>query len=80
MNKHQMGTIGTQVRKTRGHCLDTSKMLGSIVADYTATEARAIVGVIQTVPFPSIRGKKEGPCPVYPDRPYYDARFHEGIE
>ena len=32
------------------------------------------------VPWPSIRGKVEGPFPVYPDRPYYDARFHEGIE
>jgi hypothetical protein len=43
-------------------------------------EAREIVGIPQAVAFPSIRGKKEGPCPVYPDAPYYDARFHEGIE
>lgn len=30
--------------------------------------------------FPNIKGKKEGPFPVYPARPFYDARLWETDE
>lgn len=48
--------------------------------DVKPEEARSFLSMCHGVPFPSIRGKKEGPFPVYRDRPYYDARVHEGIE
>lgn len=83
MNRSEMGGLGSEIRKVHGYCLDTSDVLGKWLAanpHVKPEEARSLASMAHGVPFPSIRGKKEGPFPVYPDRPYYDARFHEGVE
>lgn len=83
MTKEDAGSLGTAVRRSHGYCLDQGDLLTNWLEDHpnvAPEEARSLIMMCHGVPFPSIRGKKEGPFPVYPDRPYYDARFHEGIE
>lgn len=83
MNWGEQGGLASEIRKVHGYCLETSDALGKWLKDnphVDARDARSMASMSHGVPWPSIRGKKEGPFPVYPDRPYYDARFHEGIE
>ena len=71
------------MRSVHGYCLESSDAMGAWLAanpGVAAVEARAVVGATRSAAFPSIRGRKEGPWPVYPERPYFDARFHEGTE
>jgi hypothetical protein len=49
----------------------------------TAEETPEVYGYAIGVgrnPFPNIKGRKEGPFPVYPSRPFYDARLWESDE
>jgi len=83
MTSVQIGSLCSEIRRAHGYCADVSGVLTKWLADnpgVSVEEARAVASMSHGVPWPSIRGKKEGPFPVYPDRPYYDARFHENIE
>jgi hypothetical protein len=78
-----MGGLASEIRRVHGYCLESGDALTAWLAKHphvAPEEARSMASMSHGVPFPSIRGLKEGPFPVYPDRPYYDARFHEGIE
>jgi hypothetical protein len=83
MTKDERGGLGSEVRRVHGYCLESSDAMGVWLEQHKhveSKEARSMIGACRCFPFPSIRGKKEGPFPVYPDRPYFDARFHEGNE
>jgi hypothetical protein len=76
-----MGGLASAIRRVHGYCLESSDALTEwLKANPTVVpaEARSMASMSHGVPFPSIRGLKEGPFPVYPERPYFDARFHEG--
>lgn len=79
----QKNSLGFAVRLAHGYCMDLSDVLTKWLADHPdvdVKEARSFISMSHGVPFPSIRGKVEGPFPIYPERPYYDARVHESIE
>lgn len=83
MTKDEKNDLAFKVRLSHGYCHDQSQVLREWLeanSHVNIKEARSFISMCQGVPFPSIRGKKEGPFPVYKDRPYYDARVHEGIE
>lgn len=83
MTKEEKNSLAFAVRLAHGYCCDLSQVLTKWLAehpDVEPKEARGFISMSHGVPFPSIRGKKEGPFPVYPDRAYYDARVHEGVE
>jgi hypothetical protein len=78
-----MGGLASEIRRVHGYCLESSDSLTRwLAANPTVSklEARSMASMSHGVPFPSIRGLVEGPFPVYKDRPYFDARFHEGEE
>ena len=80
MTKDEKGGVGSVVRRAHGYCLESSDAMGAFIAErphIDPVDARGMVGACRCFPFPSIRGKVEGPFPVYPYRPDYDARFHE---
>lgn len=82
MTNAQRSAVASAVRASRGYCLDA----GSVIARWCAENPHvppaqvARVAASFSVPFPSIRGRVEGPFPVFPERPYYDARFHDGVD
>ena len=83
MTHDQKNSLAFAVRLSHGYCMDSADVLTKWLADHPdvdVQEARSFMSMCHGVPFPSIRGRKEGPFPVYPDRPYYDARVFEGIE
>ena len=83
MRWDEQGGLASEIRRVHGYCLETSDALGEWLKKnphVKPEEARSMASMSHGVPWPSIRGKVEGPFPVYPDRPYYDARFHEGIK
>lgn len=83
MTKDDAGNLGTEVRRSHGNCLDGGDLLRLWMDSHREVapeEARSVMSMAHGVPWPSIRGRKEGPFPVYPERPYFDARFHEGTE
>ena len=84
MTRLEMGALASEIRLARGYCLESSDALGAWLRCNPHVEpmdARSMASMSHGVPFPSIRGRKEGAFPVRPDRSaYYDARFHEGVE
>lgn len=84
MTRAEMGGLASEIRRIRGDCLATADALAGFLEanpNVDVREARSMASMSHGVPFPSIRGKVEGAFPVYPERsPYYDARFHEGVE
>lgn len=83
MTRQQMGGLAFAIRLVGGGCLETSDALTVWLLqnpDVAPEEGRSMASMSHGVPFPSIRGRKEGPFPVYPERPYFDARAHEGAE
>ncbi len=83
MTRAEMGGLASEIRRARGYCLASGDALAAWLKAnplVNVEEARSMASMAHGVPFPSIRGLKEGPFPVYQDRPYYDARFFEGAE
>lgn len=81
MTNKQRSALGSAVRASHGYCLD----MGGTIANWcaqTGVDANEACRVAPSfsVPFPSIRGRKEGPFPVKPEAPYWDGRFHENAE
>ena len=78
MTHQEKSAFGSLVRKCHGYCSDIPAAISAFMAEHPhipAFEIRSLASMAHGVPFPSIRGRKEGPFPVYPDRPYLDARF-----
>jgi len=83
MTHGEKNDLAFKVRLSHGYCMDQADVLTRWLVEHphvAVEEARSFTSMCHGVPFPSIRGKKEGPFPVYPSRAYYDARVHEGIE
>lgn len=76
MTRDQVQSLHARLKEVKGRCLDSGDVLERwLRQNPTASpeEARACVLVAARCPFPSISGNP----PVYRDRPYYDARYHQ---
>lgn len=83
MLRSEEGGLAGEIRRVHGYCLQSSDALTAWLASNThvpADAARSMACMSHGVPFPSIRGLPQGAFPVYPDRPYYDARVHEDLD
>lgn len=78
MTREEYGGLFCALKRVRGRCLDNGPVLEVWLEENPQANAETARRVTPglAAPRPSI----SGPKPVYPERPFYDARFWEGKE
>ncbi len=78
MTRDEYGGLFAALKRVRGRCLDNGHALEKWLEDNPQAnrETARMVTPGLCAPRPSITG----PTPVYRERPFYDAKAHEGIE
>ena len=74
LTRAEIASLGEQIRRTRGRCLQRGEVLEKWLAVNPDTDifaARRFATSVGRSPFPPI----DGPHPKYPHRPFFDARF-----
>jgi len=78
MTREEYGGLFAALKRVRGRCLDNGVVLDTWLEQNP--QANREMARMMTPGLAAPRPSITGPTPVYRERPFYDARTHEGIE